>query len=130
MALPSLVVPLVWSMLVTAGSAEADCVVAVDKFNAGPAALPAPVLEQARAELRDYRGRGLSIMEMSHRSPEYEAVNAEAESRLKRLLGLADGWRALFLDVLNAAKHSARIVINTAVTTMPRIAPSEVDRAS
>jgi phosphoserine aminotransferase len=73
-------------------------VVSVYNFNAGPAALPAPVLEQARAELRDYRGRGLSIMEMSHRSAEYEAVNAEAEARLKRLLGLGDGYRALFLQ--------------------------------
>src|SRR5258708_7731545 len=70
----------------------------VYNFNAGPAALPAPVLEQAQAELRDYRGRGLSIMEMSHRSAEYEAVNAEAEAHLKRLLGLGHGWRALFLQ--------------------------------
>ena len=52
-------------------------------FNAGPAMLPPPVLEQVQAELRDYRGRGMSIMEMSHRSKEFEAVNARAE-------GLAD----------------------------------------
>ena len=67
-------------------------------FNAGPAMLPPPVLERAQAELRDYRGRGMSIMEMSHRSKEYEAVNKEAEATLKKLLGLGDGYRALFLQ--------------------------------
>jgi len=67
-------------------------------FNAGPAMLPPPVLERAGAELRDYRGRGMSIMEMSHRSKEYEEVNAQAEARLKRLLGVGDGYRALFLQ--------------------------------
>ena len=67
-------------------------------FNAGPAVLPPPVLERAQAELRDYQGRGLSIMEMSHRSPEFEAINAGAEARFKRLLGLGDGYRVLFLQ--------------------------------
>src|SRR4051812_48459405 len=70
----------------------------VCNFNAGPAMLPPPVLEQARAELRDYRGRGMSIMEMSHRSKEYEEVNAGAEARFKRLLGVGDGYRVLFLQ--------------------------------
>ncbi len=67
-------------------------------FNAGPAALPPPVLEQARAELRDYRGSGMSIMEMSHRSQEYEAINARAEATFKRLLGVDAGYRALFVQ--------------------------------
>lgn len=67
-------------------------------FNAGPAMLPPPVLEKAQAELRDYRGRGMSIMEMSHRSKEYEAVNSDAESRIKKLLGLAEGYRAIFVQ--------------------------------
>jgi phosphoserine aminotransferase len=70
----------------------------VCNFNAGPAMLPPPVLEQVQAELRDYQGRGMSIMEMSHRSKEYEAVNAEAEARFKRLLGVGDGYRALFVQ--------------------------------
>jgi phosphoserine aminotransferase len=56
------------------------------------------VLEQAQAELRDYQGRGMSIMEMSHRSPEYEAINAQAEARFKRLLGVDDGYRVVFLQ--------------------------------
>src|SRR5947209_3181604 len=67
-------------------------------FNAGPAILPAAVLEQVQAELRDYQGRGMSIMEMSHRGQEYEAVNAQAEAGFKRLLGVGDGYRVLFLQ--------------------------------
>src|SRR5580700_1211086 len=67
-------------------------------FNAGPAMLPPPVLERVQAELRDYHGRGLSIVEMSHRSKEYEAVNADAEARFKRLLGVGAGYRLLFLQ--------------------------------
>src|SRR5438309_1691382 len=67
-------------------------------FNAGPAMLPPTVLEQVQAELRDYRGCGMSIMEMSHRSKEYEAVNAQAEASFKRLLGVGDGYRVLFLQ--------------------------------
>ena len=67
-------------------------------FNAGPAMLPPPVLEQVQAELRDYHGRGMSIMEMSHRSKEFEAVNSEAEAAFKRLLGVGEGYRAIFLQ--------------------------------
>jgi phosphoserine aminotransferase len=67
-------------------------------FNAGPAILPPPVLEKVQAELRDYHGRGMSIMEMSHRSKEYEAVNSQAEALFKKLIGVGDGYRALFLQ--------------------------------
>jgi phosphoserine aminotransferase len=70
----------------------------VHNFNAGPAMLPPPVLERVQAELRDYRGHGMSIMEFSHRSKEFEAINTEAEARLKRLLGVGDGWRAIFVQ--------------------------------
>jgi len=70
----------------------------VHNFNAGPAMLPPPVLEQVQAELRDYQGRGMSIMEMSHRSKEYEGVNSQAEATFKRLLGLTEGYRVLFVQ--------------------------------
>ena len=70
----------------------------VYNFNAGPAILPPAVLAEAQAELRDYRGTGMSILELSHRSAEYEAINAEAQSRLKSLLGLGDEYRVLFLQ--------------------------------
>src|SRR5207244_6084649 len=56
------------------------------------------VLEQVQAELRDYHGRGMSIMEMSHRSEDFEALNAAAEAAFKRLLGVGDGYRVLFLQ--------------------------------
>jgi phosphoserine aminotransferase len=71
---------------------------AVHNFNAGPAILPQAVLAQAQAELRDYQGRGMSILEMSHRSAEYEAVNTSAETRLKALLGLDDTYQVLFMQ--------------------------------
>jgi len=48
-------------------------------FNAGPAVLPLSVLERIRLELLDYRGTGMSVMELSHRSPEFEAINEAAE---------------------------------------------------
>jgi phosphoserine aminotransferase len=67
-------------------------------FNAGPAMLPPAVLEQVQAELLDYQGRGMSIMEMSHRSKEYEAINSRAEQTFKRLLGVGDGYRVVFLQ--------------------------------
>ncbi|NJM06825.1 3-phosphoserine/phosphohydroxythreonine transaminase [Candidatus Gracilibacteria bacterium] len=67
-------------------------------FNPGPAVLPAPVLEQAQAEMLDYRGRGMSVLEMSHRSKEYEAINASVEARLKHLLGLGDDYRILLMQ--------------------------------
>jgi phosphoserine aminotransferase len=71
---------------------------AVLNFNAGPGMLPPAVLEQVQAELRDYQGRGMSIMEMSHRSGEYEAVNAQAEARFKGLVGVGDGYRIIFMQ--------------------------------
>lgn len=67
-------------------------------FNAGPAALPLEVLERAQAELVDYQGTGMSIMEMSHRGAVYEAVHNEAQERLLSLLGNPKGYKALFLQ--------------------------------
>ncbi|MBC9783229.1 3-phosphoserine/phosphohydroxythreonine transaminase [Heliobacterium chlorum] len=70
----------------------------VFNFNAGPATLPLPVLEEAQREMLNYRGSGMSVMEMSHRSKEYEAINNEAEANMKELLGLGDNYRVLFLQ--------------------------------
>src|SRR5262249_53755301 len=67
-------------------------------FNAGPAIMPAPVLEQIQHELRDYRGCGMSILEISHRSVEFEAINSQAETRLKTLLGVGEDYQILFLQ--------------------------------
>ena len=67
-------------------------------FCAGPAALPLPVLEKVQAELTNYRGKGASILEMSHRSKEYTEINRQAVSRLKHLLNAGDEWEVLFLQ--------------------------------
>ncbi len=70
----------------------------VHNFNAGPAALPLPVLEQVQTELLDFLGSGMSIMEMSHRSVTFEAQRARAEDGLRGLLGLSDDFDVLFLQ--------------------------------
>nr|WP_163503497.1 3-phosphoserine/phosphohydroxythreonine transaminase [Halomonas socia] len=67
-------------------------------FCAGPAALPQAVLERARDELLDYQGRGLSVMEMSHRSPEFTAIAEQAEADIRELLAIPDNYRVLFLQ--------------------------------
>jgi phosphoserine aminotransferase len=70
----------------------------VFNFNPGPAALPLPVLERIREELLDYRGSGVSVMEMSHRSPEYEAINEKTEKDLRRILAIPDDYAVVFLQ--------------------------------
>jgi phosphoserine aminotransferase len=67
-------------------------------FNAGPAALPLPVLERVREELLDYRGSGMSVMEMSHRSAEFEEIIARAEATLRRLMAIPEDFAVLFLQ--------------------------------
>lgn len=67
-------------------------------FNAGPAALPLEVLERAQAEFVNYGNTGMSIMEMSHRGPVYEAVHNEAQERLLSLLGNPSGYKVLFIQ--------------------------------
>lgn len=67
-------------------------------FCAGPAALPEAVLLQAQQEILDWHGRGLSVMEMSHRSSEFTQIAAEAESDLRELLGVPSNYRVLFLQ--------------------------------
>jgi phosphoserine aminotransferase len=67
-------------------------------FNAGPAALPLEVLKKAQEEFVDYKGIGMSIMEISHRSSEYEQINDETQSLLKELFNIPDGYKVLFLQ--------------------------------
>lgn len=67
-------------------------------FNAGPAALPLEVLQRAQEEFVDYRGIGMSIMEISHRSKEYDQVNDEAQALFKELLEIPEGYHVLFLQ--------------------------------
>ena len=70
----------------------------VYNFSAGPAAMPLEVLERAQAELTDWRGSGMSVMEMSHRSPEFVQIAAEAEARLRSLLAVPAEYAVLFLQ--------------------------------
>jgi phosphoserine aminotransferase len=67
-------------------------------FNAGPGALPVSVLECIREELLDWRGTGMSVMEMSHRSPEFESINAAAEAGLRKHLAIPDEYAVVFLQ--------------------------------
>ncbi len=69
----------------------------VHHFGAGPAALPLGVLEQAQAELLDFEGTGLSILEMSHRSPAYDRIHHQTMADIKTLLGAGDDWQVLFM---------------------------------
>ena len=66
-------------------------------FSAGPATLPLEVLEEAQAQLVDFEGSGMSIMESSHRGKEYAAIHEEAGANVRELLGLSDDYAVLFL---------------------------------
>jgi phosphoserine aminotransferase len=66
-------------------------------FNAGPSTLPLPVLERAAAEFVEFGGKGMSIIEMSHRAPEYDAVHHRAMELIRKLLGLPDNYKVLFI---------------------------------
>jgi len=70
----------------------------VFNFCAGPAALPTPVLEKASAEMLDWQGKGLSVMEMSHRSPEYVSIAQKAEQDLRDLMSIPDNYKVLFMQ--------------------------------
>ncbi len=67
-------------------------------FSAGPATLPLEVLEQAQAEMLDWNGTGVSVMEMSHRSKEFMEIAATAEADLRELLSIPDNYKVLFLQ--------------------------------
>jgi phosphoserine aminotransferase len=67
-------------------------------FSAGPAVLPLEVLKKAQEEMVDYRGAGLSVMEMSHRSKEYMAIIETAEKNLRKLMNVPDNYKVLFLQ--------------------------------
>lgn len=70
----------------------------VYNFSAGPSMLPEEVLKEAAAEMLDYKGSGQSVMEMSHRSKEYQAIIDETEADLRKLMGIPDNYKVLFLQ--------------------------------
>ncbi len=67
-------------------------------FSAGPATMPVPVLEEIRDEVLNYRGSGMSVMEMSHRSKVFQTIIDEAEQDLRELMGIPDNYKVLFIQ--------------------------------
>jgi phosphoserine aminotransferase len=80
-------------------------------FCAGPAALPAAVLERAQAELLNWQGAGASVMELSHRSPEFVGIAERAEASLRRLLGIGEDYAVLFQQG-GASQQFASVPLN------------------
>ena len=70
----------------------------IHNFNAGPAALPLPVLEEIQAEMLDFKGSGMSILEISHRSKWFDDVIDQAVERTRRVLGLGNNFKVLFVQ--------------------------------
>jgi len=83
----------------------------VYNFSAGPAALPTEVLEQAQAEMLDWHGSGMSVMEMSHRGKDYMSIAAKAEADLRQLMSIPDNYKILFLQG-GASSQFAMVPIN------------------
>jgi len=83
----------------------------VYNFSAGPAVLPEEVLKEAAEEMLDYKGSGQSVMEMSHRSKEYDAIIKEAEADLRELLNIPDNYKVLFLQG-GASQFFAEVPMN------------------
>ncbi|MBR2950921.1 MAG: 3-phosphoserine/phosphohydroxythreonine transaminase [Lachnospiraceae bacterium] len=83
----------------------------VYNFSAGPAVLPEEVLQEAAAEMMDYKGCGMSVMEMSHRSKVYETIIKEAEQDLRDLMNIPDNYKVLFLQG-GASQQFAMIPMN------------------
>ena len=83
----------------------------VYNFSAGPAVLPEEVLQEAANEMFDYRGSGMSVMEMSHRSKTYQAIIDEAEADLRDLMNIPDNYKVLFLQG-GASQQFAMIPMN------------------
>ena len=83
----------------------------VYNFSAGPAVLPEEVLKEAADEMLDYRGCGMSVMEMSHRSKVYDTIIKEAEADLRELMNIPDNYKVLFLQG-GASQQFAAIPMN------------------
>ena len=83
----------------------------VYNFSAGPAVLPEEVLKEAAAEMLDYKGSGMSVMEMSHRSKVYDNIIKEAEADLRDLMNIPDNYKVLFLQG-GASQQFAMIPMN------------------
>ncbi|MBR4694785.1 MAG: aminotransferase class V-fold PLP-dependent enzyme, partial [Selenomonadaceae bacterium] len=90
----------------------------VYNFNPGPAALPLEVLKEAQAEFLNFRESGMSILEISHRAKQYDAVHAQAKADIKELMGLGDDYEVLFIQG-GASQQFAMIPMNFASKEHP-----------
>ena len=79
----------------------------VYNFSAGPAVLPEEVLEEAANEMLDYQGTGMSVMEMSHRSPAFQQIIDDAEADIRELMNIPDNYKVLFLQGGASTQFSA-----------------------
>lgn len=105
-------------------------------FSAGPAMLPEEVLKEAKADMLDYHGCGMSVMEMSHRSKVYQQIIDEAEADLRKLIGIPDNYKVLFLQggatlqfaliPLNFMVNGKADYINTGVWTKKAIKDAKI----
>jgi len=87
----------------------------VFNFSAGPAVLPKEVLQQARDEMLDWNGSGMSVMEMSHRGKEFIAIAEKAEADLRAVMGIPDSYKVLFLQG-GATSQFAMVPLNLTAT--------------
>ena len=83
----------------------------VFNFSAGPAVLPEAVLQEAASEMMNYRGTGMSVMEMSHRSKAYQAIIDEAEADIRRLMNIPNNYKVLFMQG-GASQQFAMVPMN------------------
>ncbi|MBR4150292.1 MAG: 3-phosphoserine/phosphohydroxythreonine transaminase [Firmicutes bacterium] len=107
----------------------------VYNFAAGPAMMPEPVLEEIQKEVLNYRGCGMSVMEMSHRSPMFQQIIDEAEADLRSLMGIPDNYKVLFVQgggtlqfsmvPMNLAVNGKAVYIDTGIWAKKAIAEAE-----
>ena len=104
-------------------------------FAAGPATMPESVLEEARDEMMNYRGCGMSVMEMSHRSKMFQQIADEAEADLRELMGIPDNYKVLFIQggatlqfamiPMNLMKNGKAVYIETGAWSKKAIAEAK-----
>ena len=107
----------------------------VYNFAAGPAMMPEPVLEEIKEELLNYRGSGMSVMEMSHRSGVFQKIAEEAEQDLRDLMNIPDNYRVLFIQggatlqfsmiPMNLMKNGKAVYIETGAWSKKAIAEAK-----
>ena len=104
-------------------------------FSAGPATMPEPVLEEIRDEMMNYRGSGMCVMEMSHRSKIFQQIIDEAEADLRELMGIPDNYKVLFVQggatlefamiPMNLMKNGKAVYIETGAWSKKAIAEAK-----